>query len=128
MAHPAVTMISVLAGVGCHVLLCAPTNVAVGEVAQRFLHLIRSSQQPSSQPGDALYSPAAILPQDMLGSAGAASIGYGDVVLLASEDTVDVDSDLSLIFSQARAGKQEGRHAVHMCTPTAIVRAPTAGP
>jgi hypothetical protein len=99
----AVTLLSVLLGEGCHILMCAPTNVAVQEVAQRFLALIKSSQQPGCQPSQGLYSASTTL-FGIQGPGIGASISYGDVVLLASEDRVDEGSEVNLIWSKARAG------------------------
>ncbi|GAX84802.1 hypothetical protein CEUSTIGMA_g12223.t1 [Chlamydomonas eustigma] len=85
-----VRMLLVLAGSGSSTLVCAPTNVAVQEVAQRLLHELPRAQfgAPGCQ-GHNLK--------------GSCSLVVGDILLQASEDHNDAEGPISSILLPLRA-------------------------
>lgn len=113
-----VALLLVLSGSGRSVLLCAPTNVAIREVASRFMaeiqdqHLGEREAAPESPASSrrlhGQFAGSRFWPQADSGSnsaAGAQSsrITLGDVVLLASEDSIPEGNPLNQLWSQARA-------------------------
>ncbi|GAX74067.1 hypothetical protein CEUSTIGMA_g1517.t1, partial [Chlamydomonas eustigma] len=85
-----VRMLLVLAGSGSSTLVCAPTNVAVQEVAQRLLHELPRAQfgAPGCQ-GHNLK--------------GSCSLVVGDILLQASEDHNDAEGPISSILLPLQA-------------------------
>ncbi|GAX84803.1 hypothetical protein CEUSTIGMA_g12224.t1 [Chlamydomonas eustigma] len=85
-----VRMLLVLAGSGSSTLVCAPTNVAVQEVAQRLLHELPRAQfgAPGCQ-GHNLK--------------GSCSLVVGDILMQASEDHNDAEGPISSILLPLRA-------------------------
>ena len=83
-----VRMLLVLAGSRRSTLVCAPTNVAVQEIAARLLKELPGSGLPGSGlPG---------------------SLAISDIVLQASEEKVDLDGPLAAILLPARAKRLQG--------------------
>ncbi|CAK9141766.1 unnamed protein product [Ilex paraguariensis] len=64
-------------------LICAPTNVAIKEVASRVVKLVRDSLEAESEKGDLFCS-------------------LGDVLLLGNKDRLKVDSDIEEIYLDYR--------------------------
>lgn len=100
-------LISAMCGVGARVLVCAPTNVAVAEVAVRLAKLVEDADERSQfgaycdQPADDPRCAVARL-QARLHSRWARSklrtLRLGDVVVVGSEERLDVTRDLGKVF------------------------------
>jgi hypothetical protein len=80
------TLLFTLLRVGCRTLTCAPTNVAIKEVASRVLKLVKESSETDIG-GDALFGT------------------FGDVLLFGNKERLKVGSDMNMIYLDYRVKK-----------------------
>ena len=80
------TLVFSLLRMGCRTLICAPTNVAITEVASRVLRLVKESSETDIG-GDALFGT------------------FGDILLFGNKERLKVGSDMNMIFLDYRVKK-----------------------
>jgi hypothetical protein len=83
-----VSLLSVLLHLRYKVLVCAPTNAAISEIAMRFLNLIRS---PSDHCPNTYYFPCIVT--------------FSDLVLVGNKERLDVEGPLGNIFLESRVDR-----------------------
>ncbi|CAI5532598.1 unnamed protein product [Closterium sp. Naga37s-1] len=115
--HMLAVLLWAVLSLGVRTLVCAPTNVAAAEVARRMLRLALAADpplllpqrfcqpQPAQSGGGRAATGAAT-------GAGAGACGervqVGDMVLVANEERVDVDGELSMLFLGTQDGGGSG--------------------
>jgi len=93
-------LLSLLGCSGSRVLACAPTNVAVCQLAARYLQLLGSAGQfaASGEPSTSSSSSSG----STASRAGLSLLGPGDVLLVGTEERLDLSDSLLGVFLPAR--------------------------
>jgi hypothetical protein len=77
------TLVFTLLRMGCRTLTCAPTNVAIKEVASRVLKLVKESFETDNGVDDSFCS-------------------FGDILLFGNKERLKVGSDMNMIYLDYR--------------------------
>jgi hypothetical protein len=100
-------LLSVLGCSGVHVLACAPTNVAVCELATRYLQLLQGQRQFADHVNSSSISGYGSSSSSM-GSAALQQLSSGDVLLVGNEERLELSDALAAVFLPGRVQRLMG--------------------
>jgi hypothetical protein len=101
-------LLSVLGCCGSRVLACAPTNVAVCQLAGRYLQLLDSKQQFAAAGSSNPRATSGVNSSSNMTGMQLQQLGRGDVLLVGSGDRLDLSDDLLSVFLPARVQRLMG--------------------